>query len=549
MSVRSITNALSSVNFVDPKDQSKKFTFVTSELSKETVRQVTIPDDDIVVLGESNEAEITNKVLNGNKNTFLNIHPESLNRGINAQKLGEGTVDNKELGFLDGVVRPLQEQLDELHAHAKGDGSDHTFIDQDVTKAASPSFESLKIGNLKLESDTVRFVGSDLRLETTKGNRISVSGDPTDPLHIATKQYVDAVATGLDFKNSVKLATSELLDGYLEEEGLLIGEKSGKLVVDGKDAKKDSRILIAHAKNPVHNGIYVVLEEGSEDQAWELRRSEDANDEAEVSPGMYTFVERGAKNKASAYVLATTGNVKVGETPLNFVKFSGAADFEIINLGEGKGLFKKKHGDELQFLSVVGSKALSVKEDPQSLILDVLPKGIQILELDGAPKSQVVGVDDKQLLSNKTIDGAENVLRNIPAEALADGSISNKELKLLDGLNENVQERLDTLQKENSTTSEDSKWKKLIVQKTEPGKVYALDGVVVGKSEKQCGAFFLKRLHRNVEGKVEEISKDHLFMKDGDMDIRVTSSGSDIVVEGKSEGLTEWKSSYKFTSV
>jgi len=147
-------------------------------------------------------------------------------------------------------------------------------------------------------------------------------GTPTDPNHAATKGYVDAARTGLDVKASVHAATTATVN--------LATEVQDGSIIDGVTLATGNRILIkdqgvggaAHADN----GIYTVNASGAP------TRATDADSDAEVTPGMFTFVEEGTNNGDSGWVLATNGTISVGSTALLFAQFSGTGQ---ITAGDG----------------------------------------------------------------------------------------------------------------------------------------------------------------------------------------------------------------------
>ena len=63
-----------------------------------------------------------------------------------------------------------------------------------------------------------------------------------------------------------------------------------------------------------------------------MTRATDANADAEVTSGMFTFVEEGTVNADSGFVLTTDGSITVGSTSLSFAQFSGAGQ---ITAGDG----------------------------------------------------------------------------------------------------------------------------------------------------------------------------------------------------------------------
>ena len=77
---------------------------------------------------------------------------------------------------------------------------------------------------VELTDDVVQKTGS------TMSGFLTLSADPTNPLHAATKQYVDSVATGLDVKNSVRAATVETLTPHVQPQETVDTGPNGVLV-------------------------------------------------------------------------------------------------------------------------------------------------------------------------------------------------------------------------------------------------------------------------------------------------------------------------------
>lgn len=136
-------------------------------------------------------------------------------------------------------------------------------------------------------------------------NRIVSLADPSGAQDAATKAYVDAVASGLDLKASVRAATTANIT------------LSGAQTIDGVSVVATNRVLVKDQTDPTENGIYTAAA-----GAWS--RSTDADSNLEVTPGMYTFVEEGTVNADSGWVLTTDGAITLGSTSLAFTQFSGA---------------------------------------------------------------------------------------------------------------------------------------------------------------------------------------------------------------------------------
>lgn len=167
----------------------------------------------------------------------------------------------------------------------------------------------------KLDNATSSNTNSTLALRDSNG-RLQVSA-PSADLDAANKGYVDAARSGLDVKQSVRAATTGNIT------------LSNTQTVDGVTLVAGDRVLVKNQSTAADNGIYVVVSGG----AW--TRATDADTDAEVTPGMFTFVEEGTTNADSGWVLTTNGSITVGSTALAFAQFSGAGQ-----ITAGAGLTK-----------------------------------------------------------------------------------------------------------------------------------------------------------------------------------------------------------------
>jgi len=136
-------------------------------------------------------------------------------------------------------------------------------------------------------------------------HKITGVADPTNPQDAATKAYVDAAAQGLDVKPSVRAASVGNLT------------LSGAQTIDGVSIIAGDRVLVKDQSTGSQNGIYVAAS-GS----W--ARSTDADASAEVTAGLFTFVEEGTVNADSGWIVTTNGAITLGTTALTFTQFSGA---------------------------------------------------------------------------------------------------------------------------------------------------------------------------------------------------------------------------------
>jgi hypothetical protein len=136
---------------------------------------------------------------------------------------------------------------------------------------------------------------------------VTVTQDPTSALQLATKQYVDAVAQGLDPKASCIAATTADIT------------LSGTQTIDGVALIAGDRCLVKDQTLSQNNGIYVVSA-----SAW--TRALDMDAWAEV-PGAFTFVEQGTTWADTGWVCTSNAGGTLGTTPITWVQFAGVGSY------------------------------------------------------------------------------------------------------------------------------------------------------------------------------------------------------------------------------
>ena len=198
----------------------------------------------------------------------------------------------------------------------------------------------------------------------------------------AIKAYIDNVAAGIHWKESVKVATTGNIT------------LSGEQTIDGVTTS-GSRVLVKNQTSGSQNGIYV-----SASGAWS--RAADMDASAEFA-GSAVFVREGSTFADTGFICTNDADPNVGTDAINFTQFTGAA-----TLVAGDGLSK------------VGS-TFSVDVDDSSV--EIASDALQIKSL-GITAAMLAGGIGNAKLSNSTISGVAlganlNSLSVVSGSALA----------------------------------------------------------------------------------------------------------------------------------
>lgn len=197
-----------------------------------------------------------------------------------------------------------------VQAYFDVDGEFQTFIGQGQPFYATvdPDQSGLHITNSTINSTTIGATtpstGVFTNVATTTG---TISTAPSANTDIVNKQYVDAVAQGLNPKQAVKCATTADIT------------LSGLQTIDTYTTLAGDRVLVKNQSTQSQNGIYVA---GA--GAW--TRATDMDVWSEV-PGAYTVILNGSANVNTGWVSnsADTGTINV--TAITFVQFSGTGTY------------------------------------------------------------------------------------------------------------------------------------------------------------------------------------------------------------------------------
>ena len=184
-----------------------------------------------------------------------------------------------------------------------------TIVDADINSAAA--IAQSKIANLTTDlAAKLALAGGTMTGAIAMGtNKITGLGTPTDATDAATKAYVDSAAQGIDWKASVRAATTAAVT--------LASDLENGDTLDGVTLATGDRVLVKNQATGSENGIYVVKASGAPD------RSTDCDTAAELTSNFAVFVEQGTVNADQGYVLTNDGAITVGTTALTFTQFTG----------------------------------------------------------------------------------------------------------------------------------------------------------------------------------------------------------------------------------
>jgi hypothetical protein len=252
-----------------------------------------------------NTAEIADVAVTTAKIADLNV---------TTGKLADGAVTTAKI--TDANVTAGKLAADSVETAKIADGAvtsakiaNDTIVDADINSAAA--IAQSKISGLTTDlGNKLALAGGTMTGAIAMGtNKITGLGTPTDGTDAATKNYVDSAAQGIDWKASVRAATTANVT--------LASDLENGDVLDGVTLATGDRVLVKDQSTGSENGIYVVKASGAPD------RSTDADTGAEVTANFAVFVEQGTVNADQGYTLTNNGAITVGTTALTFTQFTG----------------------------------------------------------------------------------------------------------------------------------------------------------------------------------------------------------------------------------
>lgn len=147
--------------------------------------------------------------------------------------------------------------------------------------------------------------------------QITVGGDPSGALNVATKQYVDTNKAGLDPKDSVRFRTTANVN-------LASGGIANGTTHDGISAVTGDRVFVASQSAPAENGIYIVPVSGA------ATRATDMDAWTEV-PNAFFFIEQGTLWADTGWMCTSNAGGTINSTSITFTQFAGVGAYQPID--------------------------------------------------------------------------------------------------------------------------------------------------------------------------------------------------------------------------
>ena len=270
---------------------------------------------------------------------------------------------------------------------------------------------------------------------------------PTNATDAATKAYADAIAAGINWHESVELATATTLpnsptydNGTSGVGSTLTATSNGRLSVDGVNATTGDRILVKDQATATQNGIYVVTAQGSAGATYLLTRATDhdgANDD--IVRGDAVYVGNGSSNINQGFLINSVGSSGarelhvVGTDNITFTQFTGTS-----NITAGTGITKT-------------GNTLSIG---QSVATDASVTFTQVTAALVGNASTATTLATARNIAGQSFNGSANIsiaptdLTGVTATAaqiniLNGATLSTTELNYVDGVTSAIQTQID----------------------------------------------------------------------------------------------------------
>lgn len=162
----------------------------------------------------------------------------------------------------------------------------------------------------------------------------SITTAPTNGTDIVNKNYADSIATGINFHQACRLASTAALPSCTYNNGTsgvgatLTATANAALSVDSTLVALNNRVLIKNQVDGAQNGVYVVTQTGNGSTPFILTRATDFDTPGtgvdNIDAGDFFLITAGSTNANTSWVQQTPLPITVGTTPIVFSQFGAA---------------------------------------------------------------------------------------------------------------------------------------------------------------------------------------------------------------------------------
>jgi len=205
----------------------------------------------------------------------------------------------------------------------------------DLLVASQQATKTYVDNGLLTKQNVIGYTPVDKGGDTMIGNLI-LNADPTTGLQAATKQYVDNLVNGVDWKEAAHAATVAALPAYTVSGGgqVLTGVANGAIptaTTDGHAILLGERLLVKDeaGANAPNNGIYVLTQVGSITQPFILTRSADANTPTYLAEATVSVINGSTLANSIWHLTPASTPIVIGTTDLTWVEISTGSSLTV----------------------------------------------------------------------------------------------------------------------------------------------------------------------------------------------------------------------------
>lgn len=264
-------------------------------------------------------------IINEDLDTLLG----HVNNTNNPHNTTAAQVDADPIGSAAAVQMILTNHIDDSTIHFTVPSISHTLI-SDIGTYAHTQIDA-HINNISNPHTTTleqvrsqdNVVGGPIDLD---GNYIINAPVPQQDDHVANKQYVDSVASGLSVLDSARVATISNLSATYAG-GQLTSTVNIAISIDNIPLSQYNRVLVKDQTDKRQNGVYFVSTVGDGGTKWVLTRSTDFDESSETNNGTFIFITEGDTNANTGWVVTSQDPITLDTDDIIWSQFSATGNF------------------------------------------------------------------------------------------------------------------------------------------------------------------------------------------------------------------------------